>query len=334
MSDRLRPAAAAAPMIFCTLFNRLYLPQGLALYRSLEATAGGRFVLHVLCMDDFTADILDRMALPGMRTIRLAAFEDDALRAAKASRSVGEYCWTCTGPLLLHVQDLYPPGTVVAYVDADIRFFSDPRAILDELGERSIFVHEHDFAPAHAHYLPVAGRFNVGVVAVRNDAEGRACLERWRNQCLDECVMDPAQGKCGDQNYLDEWPERYPGLVISANPGIGLGPWNIDKHRLGGNPESVLVDGVPVVFYHYHALRLWRPRPAFRALLMARGAYSFAPDVVSLLYRPYARDLWRALAAIDRLDRTVSRGLEPASWRDLHAAHRKRQLCFAVGFRA
>jgi hypothetical protein len=77
-------------MIFCTLFNRAYLPQGVALYRSLERTAGTDFTLYILCMDEFSADALDRLDLKRARIIRLGEFEDDALRAARSDRNVGE----------------------------------------------------------------------------------------------------------------------------------------------------------------------------------------------------------------------------------------------------
>jgi hypothetical protein len=281
-------------MIFCTLFNRLYLPKGIALYRSLERTAGQGFVLYVLCMDEFSADALQRFDFPNLRVIRLHEIEDDELKAARSGRGIGEYCWTCTAPLILYVQDRHPPGKVVTYVDADIRFFSDPSAILAELGDRSIFIHEHDFAPGHAHLRAGAGRFNVGVAAFRNDEEGRACLQRWKAQCLAECVLDSAAGKCGDQHYLDEWPSRYGGLVISKNPGVGRAPWNIMKHRVQVGPPAVTVDGQPLVFYHYHALRVLRPRFGLKPTIMAQW-YFFSNDVVRAIYHPYERELWRAL---------------------------------------
>jgi hypothetical protein len=249
-------------------------------------------------MDDFTAQALRRLNLPKLQVIELYEIEDETLRAAKANRTVGEYCWTCTTPLILHVQDRHSPGMVVTYVDADIRFFSSPSSILLELGNRSIFIHEHDFAPQHEHLRPAAGRFNVGVVAFRNDEEGRACLQLWKSQCLNECIMDPAAGKCGDQNYLDDWPSRYRGLVISKNPGIGLAPWNITKHHVEKRRNELSVDGSTVVFYHYHALRMLRPQFGFKPTVMTKGNYLFKPDIVQEIYRPYARDLWRAMAAL------------------------------------
>jgi hypothetical protein len=314
-------------MIFCSLFNKLYLPQGVALYRSLERTAGDGFVLYLLCMDEYSAAALARFNFPHLRIIDLAAIEDDALRRARANRSFREYCWTCTTSLLLHVQDLHPAGSVVTYVDADISFFSDPSAILAELGDRNIFIHEHDFAPEHAHYLP-AGRFNVGVAAFRNNDEGRTCLKRWKAQCLDDCSVDLAAGKCGDQHYLDDWPQLYSGLVISSNPGVGLGPWNITKRRLELDQGKVTVDGRPVIFYHYHGLRILRPRLGVTPVFMANSEYLIDPNVVHAIYRPYVQSLAGALDDLKRLGFPLAKEFEAAS--RVRPPIETRQLLFAV----
>ncbi len=162
-----------------------------------------------------------------------------------------------------------------------------------------------------------AGQFNVGLVAFRNNEEGRACLERWKAQCLVECRFDPAAGKCGDQNYLDEWPARYRGLVISANPGVGLAPWNIGKYRIGRRCDVVTVDDRPIVFYHYHSLKMLRPRWGVSPLAMATGAYTLSEVVISSLYAPYARELWAALRRAEtsgagrRLQPRLAGGLTP-----------------------
>ena len=317
------------PMIFCTLFNRAYLPNGLALYQSLRRTLGDNMKLYILGMDEFTVTAIRAMQLANVSVVTLDEIEDDALRAVKPARTVGEYCWTCTTPLLMHVQDRHPAGTVVTYVDADIRFFSDPTAILTELGDASIFIHEHDFAPEFAHLLRAAGRFNVGVVSFRNDSEGRTCLERWRAQCIQECVMDPAAGKCGDQNYLDEWPQIYSNLVVSKNPGVGLGPWNIGKHVIQKNRKGAMVDGDPVVFYHYHSLRLLRPRFGLKPTLMAGGSYLLDPSVVRIIYRPYVRELLRNVTGLSSIGFPVHRKL--TSLPDVYPRAINHQFLFSAG---
>jgi hypothetical protein len=314
-------------LILCTLFNKLYLPQGLALYRSLLRTASQGFVLHVLCMDDFTAEVLERMALPCLNIIRLDEIEDDTLRAVKATRSIGEYCWTCTTPLLLHVLGSSPPNAVVAYIDADIRFFSDPGAIFEELGDGSIYVHEHNFASEYASLVASAGRFNVGVVAFRNDRAGRQCLERWKAQCIDECVMDPEAGKCGDQNYLDEWPELYPSLVISQHSGVGLAPWNISKYSIKTSAGRILSNGRTVVFYHYHSLRALRPSIGVKPIVMAKG-YELKGDVIDVFYRPYARDLWREAFTLQRNSGFSIADFPKVSEAEMNVYNQQMLLCY------
>jgi Nucleotide-diphospho-sugar transferase len=292
-------------MIFCTLFNWAYMPQGIALYRSLERVCKGDFVLHVLCIDDFTEKVLLELKFPRLKTINLRLIDNGQLEPLRKTRTIAEFCWTCTTPLLRHLQETYRPGSVVTYLDADLSFFSDPAVVLEELGSGSVLIHEHDFAPEFSHLKRSSGRFNVGLLAVRNDEQGRACVEKWCEQCLHECVFDPEAGKCGDQTYLDDWPRLYPNLVISSNPGVGLAPWNITKHRLGSNGRTLTVDGSPAVFYHFHSLRLLRPRLGFKPVVMASGAYLVSDSATALFYKPYARDLWCAVARIDSTSKTT-----------------------------
>jgi hypothetical protein len=315
-------------MIFCTLFNWRYLPQGVALYRSLDRATGGNFTLHILCIDDFTLGALRGLNLPNARLIPMSEIEDDALRALRDQRSIGEFCWTCTTPLLLHVLAVEPADTVVTYVDADLWFDADPKAVLDELGKGSILIHEHDFAPEYQQLVASSGRFNVGLVSFRNNAEALGCLQRWKAQCIDECVMDPAAGKCGDQNYLDEWPERYAGLVISKNPGVGLAPWNVAKHAITTRGGHVFVNGRPMIFYHFHALSMLRPRLGVWPIVMASG-YTVDRSIVGTLYAPYARELGQAARKLRRQGDGIDQALPTLPSVYGHARNRDIILQFA-----
>ncbi|MGH9917520.1 MAG: glycosyl transferase, partial [Nitrososphaerales archaeon] len=79
-----------------TLFDRLFLPQGLALHSSLRRHSKDPFVLWVLCMDEHTKEVIDKLRLPSVRTIPLEEVETDSLRAVKSGRTSVEYCWTLT----------------------------------------------------------------------------------------------------------------------------------------------------------------------------------------------------------------------------------------------
>jgi hypothetical protein len=61
----------------------------------------------------------------------------------------------------------------------------------------------------------------------------------------------------------------------------------------------VSVDDHAIVFYHYHSLKMLRPRWGFLPIALATGGYSLSPDIVSALYAPYARELWRALRRVE-----------------------------------
>ena len=54
----------------CTLFDLAYLPQGVALYRSLERVCPS-FRLRAFCMDGPTKSVLERMERSGRAGIEL-----------------------------------------------------------------------------------------------------------------------------------------------------------------------------------------------------------------------------------------------------------------------
>ena len=245
---------------FCTLFDVNYLPRGLVLYRSLERTAID-FRLHVFCMDEESEHVLRRLSLPRLVVVPLRELEryDAELLAVKPTRTQVEYCWTATPAVCLYVLDADPDAAAVTYLDADLMFFSDPEALFDEMGNAATMIVPHRYAPEHRWKEPESGTFNVEWLTFRRDPDGVAALQWWHDQCIEWCYFRVEDGKMGDQKYLDEFPSRFARVHLLEHPGGGLAPWNVTNHELGGTLEHVLVDGQPLVFFHYHSLRLYRP---------------------------------------------------------------------------
>jgi hypothetical protein len=279
------------PRSYCTVFDRNYAARGLALYRSLERHAGD-FRLLAVCMDAESKTLLDRVDAPHLVTVEIEEVErsDSELAAVRPSRTAVEYAWTAVPSVLRYVLEWEPVAT---YLDADLFFFSSPEALFEELGEDSILVVPHRMDPRDEFAY---GRFNVGWVTLRRDANGTAALDWWRERCLEWCHARVEPGRFGDQKYLDEWPARFERVRASTNVGAGLGPWNQTRHRLeGGADGSLAVDGRPVVFFHYSGLRLHPAGGKLGAAALRSGVYRPAG---SLLWTIRARHRGRLLDAV------------------------------------
>lgn len=310
---------------FCTLFDRHYATRGIALYRSLEQHCGEDFQFTILCMDVETKALLARLNLPRTELILPQDLGDAELLAAEKARPRREFCWTCPPSLMLYMLDRLAPGDVATYVDADLAFFSDLRPVYEELGNKDIAIHGHRFSPEYQASEATSGVFNVGLIAVRNAPQGRACLIRWRMQCLEKCELDPENGYCGDQKYLDEWPSLYDRLIVLQHPGICLAPWNIRNYAIGERDGQVTVNGEPLIFYHYHSLVPLRMNLLGRCALEPSHGYRFSPTEQRLIYRPYARLLRQAQCEMER--RAPGSLARPrASWRDLWRSFRSGQF--------
>lgn len=310
---------------FCTLFDRHYLARGVVLARSLAETCAS-FRLRVFCMDGPTKTLLDRMALPGVVTIGLGELEaaDRELRAVRPARSRIEYCWTATPASCLHALEREPELNLITYLDADLMFFSNPRPIFQELGAASILLTAHRFAEDREAREQLRGIFNVQFTTFRRDGHGLAALRWWRERCLEWCSMTPVDGRWGDQKYLDDWPERFGGVHVLEHPGA-LAPWNAAAHRLERRDGRTLVDGQPLVFFHYATLGLYRGVAALRRLgllashlrlvreplpLVWRGAFPVSGEEEKLIWEPYLRRLGRAIADVQALAPGFDAGIE------------------------
>jgi hypothetical protein len=275
----------------CTNFDSNYLLRGVTLYRSLAAT-GFPFHLFVLAMDEAALATLRQLRLPNLEPIALAELERWApeLPALKASRSLIEYYFTLSPYLPLYLFERRPDLSLVTYLDADLYFYRSPQPLFEALGSRSLLAIEHRY-PAHLEAKRAYGRFNVQFLSFRRDEAGLACLRRWREQCREWCYDRLEGDRYGDQKYLDEWPQLYrERLVVPDHPGAGLAPWNWSSapiRWIDGEPRP---GGQPLIFYHFHGLKVFRPWFISTGLL----DWGLMPRrLARWLYAGYVRELRR-----------------------------------------
>ena len=275
---------------FCTLFDKNYLTRGLALHYSLKRTCQS-FRFWILCMDQTTYEILTKLKLENVTLIRLQEFEDKKLLAIKPTRTVGEYCWTCTPSLPLYILKCFPQVKMISYVDADLYFYSSPEPLFKEFGQNSIMIIPHRFASAREVKEKAAGIYNVGMLTFRRDRNGRKCLLWWRERCLEWCYNRQEDGKVGDQKYLDQFPKLFKKVCVLSHIGGGVAPWNIGQYRVWKNKDKIFVDKFRLIFYHFLGLQIYKPLPFL--LPSPLGNYGEISRNRSLIYDQYFQKIYQ-----------------------------------------
>ncbi|MCS6880080.1 MAG: hypothetical protein RMK84_04310 [Oscillochloridaceae bacterium] len=240
-------------------------------------------------MDQECYEDLARRQLANVCLIALEDFERDdaALVAVKSERSLAEYYFTCTPSLPLYIFRHFPEQNIITYLDADLFFLSDPGPLFDELGPGSIGIIEHRL-PAALRHLEMYGIYNVGWITFRRDEQGLACLQWWRERCIEWCYDRVEPGRFADQKYLDHWPALFPGVRVLQHKGANVAPWNVSRYKLTVRGRQIFVDDQPLLFYHFHGLNqvrpwLYNPRLSYYQLQMS--------DVLLKVYEMYIQIL-------------------------------------------
>jgi hypothetical protein len=242
---------------YCTFFDSGYLSRGLALIESVRSQGDENEIL-VVCFDKFTQDYLESQR--EKLNLRLASLDDltnqfPDLLDTKQSRSLVEFYFTST-PFIVQYSNLgKAPNHVSIYLDADLYFFGSPKVIIRDLGDSSVALIRHDY-PWFLKSLEVKyGTYNVGLLAFRNNLEGKKVLDWWSEQCIEWCHDFPMAGKYADQGYLNSFDKLSKQTIELRNPGYNLAPWNTATRKPRIGSRGLEVSSSPLTFFHFHGLK-------------------------------------------------------------------------------
>jgi hypothetical protein len=278
-------------IVVCTVFDRRYLVKGLAMLRSLETETPQSLKFVILCLDDETYEALSLFKISSWHLILLSDFGDAEVLALRSLREWREFCWTLAAALLNFVIQNSENGQIVAYVDADCYFFNDFTHITNQLSPTvEILIHEHRFSPDRVNWEKSSGRFNVGVIAGTVGEQFISCISRWREQVIEECTLDPLNGKCGDQTYLNDWPEKYSRLRILTSKGAGVGPWNMLNYQVKLDSRRIKIDEDDLIFFHFSRFKIVHINSWHITYVSAEG-YKVPTIIEKLIYKEYAKGL-------------------------------------------
>lgn len=304
-------------LFFCTLFHANYAAKGLTMYRSLKKVCPS-FRLFVFAFDDECANLMRKLALPEVTVITMAEFEDSELLRVKPTRSIAEYCWTCTASTILYCLDHFEIDHCT-YLDADLFFYQNPKVMIDEMGDDDILITPHWFADDNDNSAEV-GKFCVQFVTVRNTPNAREIITEWRNECIEWCYCHHEGGKLGDQKYLDKWPDVHDGVCVSSNMGGGVAPWNMERYeffRKNGMlyaEERKMGFSFPVVFCHFHFIY-----PFVKGIVhkFSFDTYCIEKQCAQTTFLPYCRELEKSFRTLKRAgypEGVVGMSIDETSW--------------------
>jgi hypothetical protein len=262
---------------YVTLFDSLFLPQGLALHMSMERHVKD-YTLWILCVDDEAHTVLTKLQLPNVRLLQLSKLETEELLRVKPNRSKGEYCWTLTpfAPRFVFEND----ATVmrVTYLDADMWFRKHPKPIFDEFRSSSkcVLITDHAYAPEYDQSA-ISGQYCVQFMTFSRIG-GETVRKWWEDRCVEWCYSKFEDGKFGDQKYLDEWPFTFNNEVyILRQVELMQAPWNATRFPYGNS-----------ICWHFHGLR-FKIKPD--KLIFFIGNYKIPNAAVINVYYDYFFDI-------------------------------------------
>ncbi len=274
---------------FCTLFDANYITRGLTMYQSLEKVCGD-FRLYVFAFDDRTYEFLtaNKASWPRLEVISLYEFEDEKLLSIKSTRSAAEYCWTCTASTILYCIRQFELDHCT-YIDADMYFYSDPKVLLDEMGNKSVLISEHRYTKAYDQSW-YSGIYCVQFMVFKNTTQGMTVLNWWRERCIEWCYAKMEDGKFGDQKYLDDWTTRFEGVHVLQHPGGGVAPWNVQHYSIDEHlnlSETTTGKIYSLVFFHFHGLKFY----SNHMVSFCGTLYELNQDAKEKIYFPYVKQL-------------------------------------------
>jgi len=267
---------------YVTLFDSMFLPQGLALHMSMERHVKD-YTLWVLCVDDETHEMLTKLSLPNLRLLKLSQLETEELKHVKPTRTKGEYCWTLTPFAPRFVFDTDPTVTRVTYLDADLWFRKHPAPIFREFeaSGKHVLITDHAYAPEND-ATSTSGQYCVQFMTFTRNG-GEIVRKWWEERCLEWCYARFEDGKFGDQKYLDDWPERFPDSVHVLNDKeLALAPWNATRFPYGNG-----------IVWHFQSLRIEKYSGSTFTVFL--GPYTLPRVTLNFVYVDYVAELRKAV---------------------------------------
>jgi lipopolysaccharide biosynthesis glycosyltransferase len=166
---------------------------------------------------------------------------------------------------VMHAVEKYAADKVI-FLDTDMLVFDSLQYLEDELDKNSILLTPHILSPFKAdgkrpfeREMLKNGIFNGGFFALRNDEQGRAFLNWWKERMIDQCYVNLKEGMFVDQKWLNLAPLYFSSLKWLQHPGCNMAYWNLHERNLSKAGDRFLVNNQALLFFHFSGYSMQSP---------------------------------------------------------------------------
>jgi len=237
-----------------------YLPKATVLAQTVKRHSPT--VRFVACIADIRCPDAARLVPEFDEVWTLDSIPIDGILSWAFRHTLVELCTGIKGAVL-HSLLRRPDCSAVVYLDPDIVVFSPLEDLLAIGGPASILLTPHVTEPEHTLEAVLDnecaalrhGVYNLGFIAVRNDAEGHRFAQWWSTRLEWLCYDDIPAGLFTDQRWIDLVPGIFRSVAIIREPGWNVATWNLTHRRVTRVGHSYLVnDTYPLRFVHFSGL--------------------------------------------------------------------------------
>ena len=244
-----------------TICSANYFPYARILFSSLRRHHPEASLF--LCLADIQSELqlgIDGVEIIEAKELKIPNFLDFAFRY-----DVMEFN-TAVKPFMMRILLEERNFQQVIYLDPDIEVFAPMTDVFDALEKGANFVvTPHITAPAETEDYPddinimKAGVYNLGFFAVNNSKDSLNFVHWWARRLRFHCLNEQEQGIFVDQKFIDLLPGFHEKVQILRNPTLNAAYWNLWQRQLEQNSEGWLVNGEPLVFFHFSGINANNP---------------------------------------------------------------------------
>ena len=207
---------------------------------------------YVILVDEHAADFSGGdFEVVRARELELPEFESFCFRY-----DVTELCTAIKPYAILELFKRNFDGCI--YLDPDVAVFGALDEALAALaGDGQAALTPHRLTPGTGAGWPQdrdllkVGAYNLGFLAVRRTAQVVAIVRWWAKRLERECLIAFEKGLFVDQKWIDLWPSFCANTAILRHPGYNVAYWNLGERKVERSEHGYLVNGAPLVFFHF-----------------------------------------------------------------------------------